>query len=95
MCMSILPAELRGEGPKKGLYEDARHGFPSPYPSSGLGEKARCSAVSLPLISRTKRDLGKPEDTVNEGIKGVTFILYDLYLMISLQSNGRWGSLGR
>lgn len=79
-CPSFLQScEVKVQ--KKSLYGDARHGFPSPYLSSALGERASDS-VALPLVSRTKSDLGKPEDTVNEGTKGVTLILYDLYLMI-------------
>lgn len=89
------PTVLGEKMPQKGLYGEARRRFPSPYSSSGFRGRACCSVVLLPLISCTESSLGKPEDTVNEGIKGVTSILYDLYLMIELQSNGRWGSLGR
>jgi len=56
--------------------------------------RSELHAASVLLVC-TDYDWGKPEDTVNEGSKGTAFILCDLYLMISLQSNGRWGRLGR
>lgn len=51
--------------------------FPMHFPRAWGKAEIQCWLTPASLSY-----LGKTEDTLNEGVRGVTFILYDLYLVI-------------